>query len=181
MAELVERGYEKTTTEAIAKRAGASKQTLYRWFGDKQGIFRALVERNAAQVMDALGDQPLDATLRVRETLIRLGELLLDLLLSPESVALNRAAMSSLALATTLRESGRERVGARIESWFAALHDAGEIDAPDPAAAFRTFFGLVVADHQIGALLGHPVLAHAARAATVRRGVEQFLKLHSGR
>ena len=32
---------------SVARRAGASKETLYSWFGNRDGLLRALIERNA--------------------------------------------------------------------------------------------------------------------------------------
>ncbi|MEQ8740678.1 MAG: helix-turn-helix domain-containing protein, partial [Hoeflea sp.] len=43
---LEEKGYAATSMLAIAKRARASNETLYNWYGDKTGLFRALVVRN---------------------------------------------------------------------------------------------------------------------------------------
>ena len=38
-AVLAERGYQKTTMESIAKSAGVSKQTIYRWWKSKAAVF----------------------------------------------------------------------------------------------------------------------------------------------
>ncbi len=94
--ELLERGYRATTMLAIARRAAASKETLYAWYGDKQGLFAALVQSNAASIETMLraalakeADPP--------ETLRRLGPLLLSLLLGERAVAINRAAAADVA------------------------------------------------------------------------------------
>jgi AcrR family transcriptional regulator len=48
-AELIgERGYKGTTTRVIAERAGVNEVTVFRRFGSKQGILRALAESWAA-------------------------------------------------------------------------------------------------------------------------------------
>lgn len=176
MAVLLEVGYERTTTEAIARRAKASKQTLYAWFGDRQGIFRTLIERNADSVLPSLR---LDPAADPRATLIGVARRLLTLLTGPESVALNRAAMASSELAATLRAAGRERVGPLVTDWLAAQDRAGRFRIDDPEAAFRTLYGLVIADRQIAALLGRPqpslrVLHREADAA-----VDAFLRLYT--
>ena len=47
---LEAKGYGGTSMQGIAKHARASNETLYNWYGDKQGLFRALVTRNAEEV-----------------------------------------------------------------------------------------------------------------------------------
>ena len=47
LAELLERGYDAMTMQDVASRAGASKETLYAWFGSRTGLLQALIERSA--------------------------------------------------------------------------------------------------------------------------------------
>src|ERR671910_887177 len=51
---LVERGYQGTTMAAVAERAGSSKETLYAWFASKQGLFTALIRRQAEAANQAV-------------------------------------------------------------------------------------------------------------------------------
>ena len=51
---LESKGYGGTSMLGIARKARASNETLYNWYGDKQGLFQALVTRNAAEVKDHL-------------------------------------------------------------------------------------------------------------------------------
>ncbi|WP_292180317.1 TetR/AcrR family transcriptional regulator [Mesorhizobium sp.] len=44
---LKERGYGGISMLGIAKEAKASNETLYRWYGDKKGLFKTMVENNA--------------------------------------------------------------------------------------------------------------------------------------
>ena len=67
---LEERGYGGMSMLAVAKRARASNETLYRWFGDKTGLFRALIEINARSVTERLDNAPGDDP---REALAALG------------------------------------------------------------------------------------------------------------
>jgi len=43
-AQFVERGFEAVSIDAIARAAGASKETVYRYFADKEALFRAALE-----------------------------------------------------------------------------------------------------------------------------------------
>ncbi|SEO89517.1 TetR/AcrR family transcriptional regulator [Amycolatopsis saalfeldensis] len=47
-------GYERTSVDAVAARAGISKRTVYDYFGDKDGLFDAVITDAAAEVVDAV-------------------------------------------------------------------------------------------------------------------------------
>lgn len=92
--------------QRVAEEAHTSKETLYSWFGDKAGLFKQLVAREARAVNEELG-----AALAGHEEggdagalLVRFGSNVLALLLGPRSPAINRAA---IAAATTSPELDR--------------------------------------------------------------------------
>lgn len=49
---FAEKGYANTSTPEIVKAAGVTRGALYHHFGDKQGLFRAVIEHEAALVAD---------------------------------------------------------------------------------------------------------------------------------
>lgn len=53
---FAERGYGGTSVEEIASRAGVSKPVIYEHFGGKEGLYRAIVEREMAQLQAAIID-----------------------------------------------------------------------------------------------------------------------------
>jgi len=174
--ELLADGYEGVTMTSIAKAAGASKKTLYNWFGNKVDLFTALIEINAdgsaervAAALAGDGDHV--------ETLAGYASGLLMLLTSPPSIALNRASMGDPELAAVLLASGRHRVGPVVEQYLEQLHDQGRIDAPDPGNAFTLLYGLVMQDTQIRVLLGEATPSPAAARRHAEHAVEQFLLL----
>lgn len=176
LAELVEHGYDRLTTEAIARRAGSSKQTIYRWFGNREGLITAMIEvaadRSSARVVAAL-----EADLDPGETLTIYARGLLTLLTSDQSVELNRAAMSSPDLARSLLDSGRHRVGPIIEEYLAQLHDEGLITVDSTADAFSLLYGLIVQDTQIRVLLGDDGLTSTQIEARATAAVAAFMEL----
>ena len=178
--ELIEHGYEKVTMLGVARRAGASKETLYSWFGSKEGLFSALIEANADQSAERVAEA-LDSDDAPIAVLPGHAVGLLTLLTSPGSLALNQAAMSSPALADTLLASGRHRVGPIVERYLAQLGETGRLRIDDPASAFELLYGLVVRDTQIRSLLGEP--APTARAIQKRAdsAVADFVRLSSSR
>lgn len=174
--ELLEEGADGVTMLSIARRAGASKETLYSWFGNRDGLFSAMIVANAdatvARVAAALDgdDTPCD-------TLAAFGAGLLRLLTDPRSLALNRAAMTNPVLASELLASGRHRVGPIVESYLASASASGALAVLDPPGAFETFYGLVIRDTQIRVLLGEPAPSAAATRRRAVVGTDQFVAL----
>ncbi len=182
MDEIAEQGYAHATMSRIAKRAGASKETLYSWFGDKAGIASALITTNADQALSVPSSESIDSTYTIdqaRGALLKCAEGLLDLLTSRESIALNRAAMDSQALAHELLASGRGRTGSAVEQYLARLHHLGILHAPDIHDAFRLLYGLTIQDAQIQALLGAPPLTTTEKHRRAEQAVDHFLTLTS--
>jgi AcrR family transcriptional regulator len=52
LATFVERGYAATKLEAIARRAGISKGTMYLYFPSKEALFRAVVEQSMVPTVE---------------------------------------------------------------------------------------------------------------------------------
>lgn len=179
-AAVVDLGYQVLTMSEIARRAHASKETLYSWFGSKAGLVTALIEHDAdasaSRLSEALADPATDLG-AVQNTLTAYAASLLNLLTGPSSVALNRAAASCPELATSLLKSGRHRIGPIVTTYLGLLHDAGTISAPDAAQSFELLYGLIVRDTQIRVLLGEPAPTTDAIQRRAVVAVQQFLQL----
>lgn len=169
---LLEDGYKAASILAIAKRAKASNETLYRWYGNKQGLFAALVERNAEAAKEML-DDALAQDRPPLEVLESLGPILLRLVTSERAVALNRAAAGDVhdtaTLGQALAEGGREALMPRIATLLARVSDAGELSVVDAEDAADVYISLLLGDVQIrratGALDGLSATQINKRAA----------------
>jgi len=60
LAELLAHGIRRTTASDIARRAGVSRQTLYRYWPDAQAVFAALVTRELLTALPAPAQDPRD-------------------------------------------------------------------------------------------------------------------------
>ena len=178
LAEIADGGDERLTMQRVAQRAHSSKESLYAWFGSREGLLAEVVRQQSAATNDAV-EQALSSDEPPAQVLRRLATSLLDLLTGDASVALNRAAMSSPALAATLLEHGRHTTGPMVERYLAGLSDAGHLPVPHPGEAFRLLYGLVVQDSQIRVLLGEPRPDAAARQRQAATAVERFLTLQA--
>lgn len=178
-AVLEEKGYAATSMLAIAKRARASNETLYNWYGDKTGLFRALVMRNADTVRSLLEDS-LASGAPPLETLRVLGPQLLALLISPRAVQLNRAAAADPTgeLGAVIAERGRESVAPLIGEVLVRAKAEGLIEFEEVGDAIGLYLDLLVGDLQIRRVIGRqPPLDEAAIAARAERALQRFLRL----
>lgn len=161
---LAEKGYDGASMLSIAKMAKASNETLYRWYGDKQGLFRALVQDNAAQIADELGqaisrrDDPL-------QTLERVAPVFLNMLLGDRAVLLNRAAASEPTgeLGAALSAGGREVVQPLFKGVMMGIAKGDSAKAEMLTGAF---LGLLVGDLQIKRVIGVDPVPTAAQIDT---------------
>ncbi|MCZ4272355.1 TetR/AcrR family transcriptional regulator [Maritalea porphyrae] len=149
---IEEKGYLGTSMLAIAKRAKASNETLYNWYGDKQGLFKELIEQNAEQVRTLLQSST-HPQCSPEETLVTLGPILLKLLLSERAIALNRAAAADPTgeLGHALSAAGRETVFPMIVKLFS---DLGPMDNDQALETAQTYLNLLVGDQQIRRAIG---------------------------
>jgi len=179
---LVEEG-DALTMSAVARRASCSKETLYKWFGDRDGLLTATVQWQASKVRAGNYDlQRLDAA-ALRDSLEGFGANWLQVISSSTSVALNRVAVSHAgsgksSLGQIVLANGRFAIGERLKPLLEAGRAGGLLAFEDTEAAFRTFFGLVGRDVQIRLLLGDALTLGAAEIARdAARATEQFLTL----
>ncbi|PIE26050.1 MAG: TetR family transcriptional regulator [Micrococcales bacterium] len=159
MRVVVRQGYSAATMHQIAQEARASKETLYAWFGDRESLMAVLIRANADESVMVLADatsRPIRDAADACETLESYARSLLALLTGEVSITLNRAAMSSPALAAHLLASGWNRAGSAAVEYLTALYEAGHSPHADAAQAFSLFYGLVVQDTHIRVLLGEP-------------------------
>jgi len=178
---LVDGGDKALTTSGLARAANCSKESLYKWFGDRDGLLAAMIsfQQSKVRTADRSGERlSADA---LREHLEVFARDLLEVLSGEVSLALNRLAIGQSSrdgskLGKLLLEHGRREIDRRAR----ALVDAGKRSSllrfDDADEAYHTFYGLVVSDLHVRMLLGEPGLKDIGRQA--QKAVEAFLVLH---
>ncbi|MCO5217202.1 MAG: TetR/AcrR family transcriptional regulator [Thermomicrobiales bacterium] len=174
---MVDTGVEQTTMLRIAQEAGASKETLYNWFGTKTGLIEALCLREAEIINDQLASALGDDSRKIESVLENLAMGLMNTLLGEWSLAVNRAAMQSPEIATTVLQSGRFTVGPMVADYLERQAAVGRIRIESGDAAFRMLFGLIMQDSQIRALLWNRAEDPEIYSGRARIAVQSFLKL----
>jgi len=170
------------TMAGVAAEANCSKETLYKWFGGRDGLLTAIVRWQAAQVrVEALEGAKIDrAALTAR--LRQFAEDWLRVVSSERSLALNRLAIGhageETALGLIVLENGRFALGKKLKPVLEAARAAKLLAFADSEEAFRTFFGLIARDAHIRMLLGERLkLTRATIAAEAACAVDQFMTL----
>lgn len=156
--ELLEsKGYKATSMLAIAKRAKASNETLYAWYGNKQALFQTLIEENANTVSEALKDA-LHTPSDIEMTLNRVGALLLKVVTAEKAVALNRAAAADVSetgvLGATLASAGRGAIKPLLIELFSNAQASGQLSSEDSEQMVGVYLGLLIGDLQIRRAIG---------------------------
>lgn len=185
---MVEEGDALTMT-AVARRASCSKETLYKWFGDRDGLLTATVQWQASKVTVGRIDRDRLDLASLRASLEEFAANWLTVISTRTSIALNRLAMARAGsggdrggrrrLGEIVLENGRFAIARRLKPVLEAGCDAGLISCDDTEEAFRTFFGLVARDVQIRLLLGEALaLGKPEISRDAARAARQFLTLY---
>ncbi len=171
------------TMAAVAAEANCSKETLYKWFGGRDGLLTAIVRWQAAQVrVETLDGARIDRA-ALMERLVQFAEDWLRVVSSERSLALNRLAIGhageeSAALGRIVLDNGRFALGQRLKPVLETASAAGLLAFDDAEEVFRSFFGLIARDVHIRLLLGERLkLTRATIAAEAARAVDQFMVL----
>jgi AcrR family transcriptional regulator len=152
---VAEKGFLNMSMLAVAKSAKASNETLYRWYGDKLGLFEALVKRNTDKVKTAL-DAAVQDGVQPFARLETIGPVLLAMVQDERAVSLNRAAAADATgrLGQALASGGREVVFPLIRQTCAEAIDANELGGANTAEIAQTYLTLLIGDVQIRRAIG---------------------------
>jgi AcrR family transcriptional regulator len=181
---LIEKGYHRTSTLAIAQRAHTSKETIYNWFGSKEGLFRELVGSRAARMNADLQEGMRGGGLPVEAVLTRLGVNLLGLLLSEHAIAVNRAAIAEAhahpELGRILYERGRGETSRLVGEYMGRKAADGTLAIDDIARAMDVFYGMLVGGLQWRRLLNlMPAPTPEFLEQRARETTDLFLRLYA--
>ena len=154
---FLDKGYSGATMDLVVDRAGASKATIYNYFGDKDGLFAAIIEDRSAQILSAFGESD-GGEAEVPRALSHVARRYVETLLSREVVGLCRLIIAEGPrfpdLARTFYRLGPDCVTAHLTQTFAAWRAQGLIQVADPKAAAAQFLEAVSGDLHRRAMAG---------------------------
>lgn len=178
VAEFRHSGYETTSMDRIAARAGVSKRTVYNHFPSKEALFAQILERLWDNSMDGLdlayrGDRPL------RPQLLELVQQKLRLLHDDNFIDLARVAIAAAIHSPERAQDMVARMGGREEGltvWIRAAAADGRLKTDDPLFAAMQMQGLVKGfAFWPQVTLGQPPLTAAQQKRVAESAVDMFL------
>jgi TetR/AcrR family transcriptional regulator of autoinduction and epiphytic fitness len=178
VAEFRQSGYEATSMDRVAVRAGVSKRTVYNHFESKEALF--------AQILEKLWERSVEGNERVYSAQRPLREQLIDLVMqklhSLDDTNFLDLARVAIAAGIHSPERAREmvaRMNERDDSitlWIRAAAADGRLKTSDPAFASMQLQGLVKGFAfwpQIS--MGQPPLSDEAQRKVADGAVDMFL------
>lgn len=151
------RGYKGTSMLTVAKAASASNETLYKWFGNKQGLLAEMIGENAKQAKSLL-IAALDEDQPPLPSLEKIGATILELVIGDRAISLNRAAASDVAdggeLGRLIATHGRDEIAPLIHSVFERAIATDFPAAESPEELTEIYLALLIGDSQIRRVIG---------------------------
>lgn len=143
-------GYLGTSMDEVASLAGVSKQTVYKHFADKEGLFQEIVLATIDQVGEPFYDAlpSLEDTADVEGDLRAIARRLVAIVMRPQLLQLRRLVIAEAGRFPELGRSYYERGPGRTAETLAArleqLASRGVLQVDDAALAASHFLWLVI-------------------------------------
>jgi TetR/AcrR family transcriptional regulator, mexJK operon transcriptional repressor len=153
---FLQSGFGAVSMDTIAREAGVSKATVYAHFAGKEELFGAVIGRECERYFAGFSAGELDPK-DVRASLAVLGRRFLELVLSPDGIALHRIILAEVTRFPMLGEvfwrAGPERQRVQIEAFLQSAAALGTLAFCDTRLAAEQFLSLVRGEIQLRQLL----------------------------
>jgi AcrR family transcriptional regulator len=174
---FLENGYGGATIDLVVERAGASKATVYSFFGGKDGLFAAIVEERVQRILSAFGD-PEVVHSDVRHALAHIAERYMEVAMAPDAIGFYRLIIAEgirfPELARTFYQLGPERTQAHLAGMLSVWRKRGLIRLDDPQLAAVQFIDAVSGDLHRRAMVG--IMPKNLRAA-IQRNIDHAVEI----
>jgi TetR/AcrR family transcriptional regulator, mexJK operon transcriptional repressor len=146
-AEFMAHGFHGASIDGIAAAAKVSKPTVYKYFGNKEQLFAAILQAAAADILHPIQGTGTRST-SLRDDLIAFARHYAAVILSPVTLTLHRLAIAEAQrfpeLGQLYYEAGPGVAVSGLAAYLERLARAGELELDDPELAAHHFWSLVL-------------------------------------
>lgn len=146
---LLNEGYGGATLEAVARRAGMAKKTVYRFAANREDLVAQVVRGWTDSFEPALAQEVASAA-EVLPALARVLQTIADRALSADAVGMFRLLTADFparnALLAVYQENGIERGTAMLAGWFEKLASRGLIRIKQPRQTAGLLLAMTIAE-----------------------------------
>jgi AcrR family transcriptional regulator len=177
---FIEHGYAAISIEQVATAAGSGKQTIYRHFRSKEGLFTEVINRQAGRLIE-IAEAAETTCANPIEALQESCRLLFDFVLTPDVISLQRIMIAELSRFPALGEHVLDNCMAPFKTLSSRLlrsaGEAGQLRLRDPDQTQTIMMGLLAGWPMQQALLGkRPFATPAERDAFFEAAWALFLR-----
>jgi AcrR family transcriptional regulator len=151
-------GFGATSMEAVAQAAGVSKKTIYRFVATKEKLLEAVIDTRSAALRSPIGHDAGPDPVAAEQALHQFLQELARLVLSEETVALNRLvyaeALRFPAMAQAFYQAGPMRNAEALAAWLETQRRHGVLQLDDSMSAARMLVSMAIAEPLRAATLG---------------------------
>jgi len=152
-----EAGYKGTSIDAVIEKVGGSKRAIYSYFGSKKELFAAIVTELSNRALAALEPDELGGH-DVQAVLTDFGQRVLEVVMSPTTLALYRAVVAEGTrfpeLAEVFFNNGPGRASVRLTEVLEQFKHKGQIEVEDCQLAAEYFIGMLRSDRHLRTTMG---------------------------
>ena len=154
---FLEKGFDGTSMDEVARIAHVSKQTVYTHFSSKEGLFSAAIK---ARLKDVYPNQSVTRAKAptVEAALLALANDIVRLVLSPDAIALVRLMAAVAGKSNSLVElfwaSGPSEIEEQLTDLIRGWRDEGSLQTDDSELAAADFLALLRGDLQFRWAIG---------------------------
>ncbi len=177
-AVFMEFGYDASSMEVIAKRAGVSKATVYAHFTSKEDLLEALI-RHECQIIGASIYVPDAANADLAGELRKMARNITELFIREDGLALYRILVPVARRFPRLGEifyaEGPQIGRARFSAFLCEAQRLGRLHVPEPELAAEQFMSLIRGDLDLEASLLRPPRTEPQIKALIEGAISLFL------
>lgn len=145
---FLEKGFERTSIDAITASVGMAKRTVYLRYPDKTALFKAAIQRAIEDWIVPLERLRAAEVADLTQSLLRIGEILVENIMNPAGLRLMRITNAESGrlpeIGVYAYKQGTDRTVAYLADLFRRRVKPREVQSFDPEEAAQGFLYLVV-------------------------------------